>query len=148
MSAVENKRLVKAAFDAMAEADPRAFIDLFDDDMVWIITGQHKWSRRFEGKESINRDLAGPLFARFATPYRNRAERIIADEDGNVVVLAKGEVKTTSGHDYNNDYCFVLRMRDGKIVELREYMDSALAERALGDISWETPIVPTAQPVR
>jgi ketosteroid isomerase-like protein len=132
MSAAENKRLVEAAFDDLARADPMRFVELFDDDMVWIIMGQSAWSRRFEGKDSINRDLAGPLFSLFATPYRNIPERVIADDDGNVVVLAKGETRTKTGNDYNNDYCFVMRMRRGKIVELREYMDTALAERALG----------------
>ena len=134
MSAAENKRLVEAAFDDLARADPMRFVELFDDDMVWIIMGQSAWSRRFEGKDSINRDLAGPLFSLFATPYRNIPERVIADDDGNVVVLAKGETRTKTGNDYNNDYCFVMRMRRGKIVELREYMDTALAERALGAI--------------
>ena len=131
MTAAQNKALIKAAFDGLAEADPARFIDLFDDDMVWIVTGHSKWSRRFEGKESIDRDLVRPLFANFATPYRNIADRIIADDDGNVVVLARGAVKTTRGEDYNNDYCFIFRMRDGMIVEVREYMDSALAERVL-----------------
>lgn len=80
--------------------------------------------------EHRTRSRAAPV-REFATPYRNIAERIVADEDGNVVVLAKGKVGTTRGDDYNNDYCFVLRMEGGKIVELREYMDSALAERVL-----------------
>lgn len=31
----------------------------------------------------------------------------------------------------NNSYCFVIRMKDGKMVELREYMDTALAEARL-----------------
>lgn len=132
MSAAENKRLVKEAFDGLAEADPARFLDLFADDIVWIVTGSSAWSRRFEGKEAIQRDLVVPLFSLFATPYRNRAERIVADEEGNVVVLAKGEVMTKTGRDYNNDYCFVMRMEGGKIVEVREYMDSALAEAALG----------------
>lgn len=70
------------------------------------------------------------MFANFATPYRNVAEEIIAERD-RVVVLAHGEVKTVRGEDYNNDYCFVLRMRGGKIVELREYCDTALAQRVL-----------------
>jgi ketosteroid isomerase-like protein len=132
MSAAENKRLVREAFDGLAEADPTRFVELFADDMAWIITGQSKWSRRFDGKEAIQRDLVVPLFSLFATPYRNYAERIIADEEGNVVVLAKGEVRTKTGKDYNNDYCFVFRMEGGKIVEVREYMDSALAEATLG----------------
>ena len=62
------------------------------------------------------------------TAAENKA--IIAEDD-RVVVLARGEVKTVRGEDYNNSYCFVLTMRDGKIVELREYMDTALAEARL-----------------
>ena len=36
------------------------------------------------------------------------------------------------GKRYDNDYCFVFRMQDGKIVEVREYMDTILADAALG----------------
>lgn len=132
MSASRNKEIVGHAFDRLALADPGPFVAAMADDLVWIITGQSAWSRRFEGKAEVERDLVAPLFRLFATPYYNFAERIIADDDGNVVVLAKGEVTTTTGHAYNNDYCFVMQLRDGRIVEIREYMDTALAERALG----------------
>ena len=133
MTAAENKRIIQRVFDAAANADTQPFVDAMAEDVVWIVTGRSKWSRRFEGKEALVNDLVRPLFSRFATPYRNIAERIIADDEGNVVVLAKGEVRTKAGKDYNNDYCFVLRMKDGKIVEVREYMDSALAESVLGE---------------
>lgn len=126
----DNKRLLRAAFDRLAEADATAYLDLMADDFVWIIEGQSKWSTRFDGKAAVQRDLIPPLFANFATPYRNLAEEMIAEGD-RVVVLYRGEVKTVSGEDYNNSYCFVIRMRGGKMVELREYMDTALAERVL-----------------
>jgi uncharacterized protein len=132
LSADENRRLIRAAFDDLAKADAAAFLDLMADDFSWIVEGQSKWSMRFDGKEAVRRDLIRPLFANFATPYRNFAEEIIATSD-RVVVLCRGEVKTISGKDYNNSYCFVLRMRGGEMVELREYMDTALAEAALGD---------------
>jgi len=132
MTASQNKAIVQRAFDGLAQADPADFLAAMSDDLVWIITGNSEWSGRFEGKEAVQRDLIAPLFRLFATPYYNRAERIIADDEGNVVVLAKGEVRTRSGQDYNNDYCFVMQLRDERIVEIREYMDSALAARALG----------------
>jgi ketosteroid isomerase-like protein len=128
--ATHNKRIVSDAFDGLARADATAFLDLMTDDFVWIVEGQSKWSLRFDGKEAVQRDLIRPLFANFATPYRNLAEELIAEGD-RVVVLCRGEVKTRAGKDYNNSYCFVLRMRDGKMVELREYMDTALAEAVL-----------------
>lgn len=127
MSAEDNKRIVREAFDGLAHADAKAFLDLMADDFCWIIEGQSKWSTRFDGKAAVQRDLIPPLFANFATPYRNYADEIIAEGD-RVVVLCRGEVKTVRGEDYNNSYCFVIRMRDGKMVELREYMDTALAE--------------------
>jgi ketosteroid isomerase-like protein len=132
MTASRNKAIVQRAFDGLAQADPAEFLAAMSDDLVWIITGSSQWSGRFDGKEAVQRDLIAPLFRLFATPYHNHAERIIADDEGNVVVLAKGEVRTRSGQDYNNDYCFVMRLHEGRIVEIREYMDSALAERVLG----------------
>ena len=129
-SAAENKRIIAQAFDGLARADARAFIDAMADDIVWIIMGQSRLSRRYDGKAAIQNELVPALFANFATDYRNIPEEIIAEGD-RVVVLARGEVKTVRGEDYNNHYCFVMRMRDGKIVELREYMDTALAEARL-----------------
>ncbi len=129
-NAADNKRAVRHAFDGLAEADATAFLELMADDFSWIIEGRSKWSMRFDGKEAVQRKLIPPLFANFATPYRNFAEEIIAEDD-RVVVLCRGEVKTVAGEDYNNRYCFVIRMRSGKMVELREYMDTALAEAVL-----------------
>lgn len=116
MTAADNKRILRAAFDGLAEADATAFLDLMADDFCWIIEGQSKWSTRFEGKAAVQNELIPPLFANFATPYRNFAEEFIAEGD-RVVVLCRGEVKTVSGKDYNNSYCFVIRMREGKMVE-------------------------------
>lgn len=130
MTAADNKQLLRTAFDGLANADATAFLDLMADDFCWIIEGQSKWSMRFDGKAAVQRDLIPPLFANFATSYRNFAEEFIAEGD-RVVVLCRGEVKTVRGEDYNNSYCFVIRMKDGKMVELREYMDTALAEAVL-----------------
>ena len=130
MTPAENKRIIAEAFDGLSRADARAFLDSMADDLTWIIEGQSKFSRRYEGKAALQQELIPPLFANFATDYRNYAEEIIAEGDL-VVVLCRGEVKTVRGEDYNNSYCFVIRMREGKMVELREYMDTALAEARL-----------------
>jgi uncharacterized protein len=130
MSAAENKRIIAEAFDGLSRADPRALLEAMADDFTWIIEGQCRFSRRYEGKDAVQNELVPALFANFATDYRNHAEEIIAEAD-RVVVLARGEVRTVRGEDYNNSYCFVIRMRDGKMVELREYMDTALAEARL-----------------
>lgn len=130
MNGPDNKRIIEQAFEGLARANATAFLDAMADEITWIIMGQSRVSGRYEGKAAIQNKLVPTLFANFATDYRNYAEEIIADRD-RVVVLARGEVKTVRGEDYNNEYCFVFRMRDRQIVEVREYCDTALAEARL-----------------
>ena len=46
---------------------------------------------------------------------------------------------TPEGVRYDNDYCLVFRLEDGKIKEIREYCDSVLTEKALGPFP-QTPV--------
>jgi ketosteroid isomerase-like protein len=41
-------------------------------------------------------------------------------------------VRVADGRPYRNDYCLHYRIADGRIVELKEYMDTALCEDRLG----------------
>ena len=43
-----------------------------------------------------------------------------------VVVECRGSVTTKTGRPYNNRYCLVCLLKDGKIKELTEYMDTNL----------------------
>jgi uncharacterized protein len=72
------------------------------------------------------------LFETFATPYRFVIEEVIAEGE-RVVVLGRGQVTTKAGKDYNNSYCFVLRIADGRLLELREHLDTALVESVFGE---------------
>ena len=71
-----------------------------------------------------------PLFAQFADRYTSVAHRIIAD-DRHVVVECSGKVTTKSGKPYNNSYCRVCRIEDGRLRELTEYLDTELVATAL-----------------
>jgi len=74
------------------------------------------------------REIAAQLLVERA---RTIAHRFIADGD-HVVVEAKGDNLTRTGVRYDNDYCLVFRLENGKIKEVREYCDSVLTEKALG----------------
>jgi ketosteroid isomerase-like protein len=131
LSAHENKRLVAHAFEAMGRSDIAPLVDLMTDDFAWIVEGKSKFSRRFDGKSEVEEALLRPLFDTFATPYRFEIEEIIAEGD-RVVVLGRGQVRTKWGKDYDNHYCFVIRMANNRMVELREYLDTALVEAVFG----------------
>jgi uncharacterized protein len=136
MSAQANKKLIQDIFAAAGNPDPAArdrslFVASLADDVTWVVTGQYSWSRTFTGKASILRDLHGHVRSLLVDPARTIAERFIADGDI-VVVEARGNNFTKTGVRYDNEYCLVFRLENGRIMEIREYCDSVLTEKALG----------------
>jgi ketosteroid isomerase-like protein len=132
VSATDNKKLMENIYAGSANRDGALFIQSLADDVTWCVTGQNKWSRTFVGKQSVLNDLQGYFQSLLVQRSRTIAHRFIADGDY-VVVEARGDNLTKSGVRYNNEYCMVFRLTNGKIVEIREYCDSALVERALGE---------------
>ena len=131
MSVESNKSVIREAFEAMGRSDIGPLVALMTDDFAWIIEGQTRFSRRFDGKAAVKQDLLKPLFEAFATPYHFEIDDIVAEGE-RVVVLGRGSVRTKWGKDYNNSYCFVIRMAEGQMVDLREYLDTALVESVFG----------------
>jgi hypothetical protein len=89
-------------------------------------------SSTYRGKQAVRTELLQPLFARFADRYTNTAHRFIAEGDY-VVVECRGHVTTKTGVPYDNQDCYVIRMAEGRMKELTEYLDTELATNALGD---------------
>jgi ketosteroid isomerase-like protein len=136
MSAAANKQLIQEIFAAAGNPDPAVrdrslFVASLADDARWVVTGQYSWSRTFTGKQSILNDLHGHVRSLLVERAWTIAHRFIADGD-HVVVEAKGNNVTREGGRYDNDYCLVFRLENGKIKEVREYCDSVLTEKALG----------------
>jgi ketosteroid isomerase-like protein len=132
MDGAANKQLIRDVFEEMAGGTGQAFMDVLAQDVRWTVIGTSPWSRTYEGKPAIVAELMRPLFSQFADQYRARATRIVAEGDI-VVVEARGEVMTKSGQPYNQTYCYVLRLADGEVRELTEYLDTDLVNQVLQD---------------
>lgn len=126
-----NKALLQSIYAALADGDGAPFVAAMDEDFSWTIAGVSPWSRRWAGRDAVRGQLLQPLFQRFATRYRSRAQCFIADGE-HVVVQCQGEVQTHAGEAYNNHYCMVFRLHAGRLKEVTEYMDTDLACRVLG----------------
>lgn len=134
MSAADNKKLMQEIFARVAVGDGGLFVEHLADDVVMRVSGQYSWSRTFTGKQSVLRDLFGVVHERTTGARRTIPLRFIAEGDI-VVVEARGEMTARTGVAYNNEYCLIYRLRDGKIAEITEYQDSTLCERVLGPFS-------------
>jgi ketosteroid isomerase-like protein len=127
-----NKDIITAIFAETAKGNGRPYVEALADDVVWRTIGSTSWSGQFKGKETVMTEIFGHLREKFEGRNTCIPSRIHADGDY-VIVQANGANTLKSGAAYNNDYCFVIRMRDGKMAEITEYCDTALVESALGE---------------
>jgi ketosteroid isomerase-like protein len=130
MTPTENKTLVENIMQARSRRDHAPLIAAMADDFVWRIIGSTAWSGEYVCKTEVRERLLKPLHQQFAAPSSITASRILADGD-HVVVECQGDATTISGERYANTYCFVIRIAEGRLRELTEYMDTALVERVL-----------------
>ncbi|RYG28085.1 MAG: nuclear transport factor 2 family protein [Burkholderiales bacterium] len=127
-----NREIVTGIFDETAKGNGRPYADAMADDMEMRLIGSNSWSGSFHGKDTIIREIFAKLRDRFDGPNVCVPTRILVDGDF-VVVQARGKNRTKSGKAYENDYCFVIRMENGKMAALEEYCDTELVSSALGE---------------
>ncbi|MGC2698437.1 MAG: nuclear transport factor 2 family protein [Candidatus Angelobacter sp.] len=132
MTTSENKQLLQNIFAELAQGNSRPLVESMADDFRWTVTGSTKWSRSYDGKQTVLKELLAPLRSMIADRIKTTAHRFIAEGD-HVVVEARGNNTTKTGVPYNNTYCFVVRLGDGKLLEITEYMDTALVTSVLGN---------------
>jgi uncharacterized protein len=137
MTAIDNRSLIERIMEARSRRDPAPFIAAMADDFVWRISGSSAWSGEYVGKADVCERLLKPLYTQFVAPSSITPTRILADGDY-VVAQCHGDAATVSGERYANTYCFVIRMQDGQLREMTEYMDTALVERVLQPPPWQS----------
>lgn len=137
MSAAENKQLLKNIYDEMAKGNTNPFGDALADDIKWTLKGSTDWSKTYDGKDAVYKELIAPLFEKFADQYTTELVRMIAEDD-TVVVEFNGNVTTKTGKPYNNSYCYIFRIENGKIAEITEYFDTELVSKTI-DGKYEQP---------
>lgn len=131
MSTADNKAVVATAFEAFAQGDARPFLRLMTAEVEWEVVGSADWGRVYRGKKAVIEQLLAPLASQIeGGSVAITATSILGDAD-RVIVEGQGRSTTVRGEPYDNRYCFVLTMAEGRIVRLTEYMDSALVERRL-----------------
>ena len=69
MGAAENKQLLQRVFSELSKGNGKPFIESWADDFSWTIIGTTKWSKTYQGKQTVLKDLMEPLFSQFADRY-------------------------------------------------------------------------------
>lgn len=128
---MDNKAILTEIFAETAKGNGKPFVEAIADDTVWTIIGSSSWSRSYSGRADILTNLLSPLSAKLDGANVIVASRIIVS--GNIAAVeAKGANRTKAGEAYENSYCWIIRMADGKMAEITEYADTILMDSALG----------------
>ena len=131
MGIAANKQVVLDFYEAGARGDMDACFALLADDVKWTNIGSTKFSGTYIGKQAITENLLGPLFSQLKAGIESQIERLTAEGDF-VVAQTSGTAETMDGTPYNNTYCQVIRICDGQIADVKEYMDTALIDSVFG----------------
>jgi uncharacterized protein len=116
-----NKEKVQAFFTALNKADSVAIVDAYAEDGRCVTMGNTLISGSY-GKEQIRQYAAGVLQV-FPQGIRFTIQAMTAEGE-RVAVEAESEGMHVSGRLYSNQYHFLFRFREGKVVEFKEYMDT------------------------
>jgi ketosteroid isomerase-like protein len=129
MTIEDNVRTVKAFFAAMGEGDKQALLALSAEDIEWIVPGED-WPlagthRGHAGLANLLQTASKELETSFPVPpeYLAQGDRVL------VVGFAEGKTKAT-GKAWKDNWVFAITVRDGKLTNIREYIDTQALARA------------------
>ena len=129
MSIQENIQIVKDFFAAMGGGDRQGLLALSAEDIEWIIPGEG-WP--LAGTHRGHAGLADLLQKACAEMEISSPEppEFVAQGDRVLVVgFAKGKVKATN-RTFEDYFVFAITVRNGKLTNIREYVDTQALARA------------------
>ena len=131
MGAAENKQLIRDMFAELSKGNAQAFLGNMADNVRFTIIGTTKFSGTFNGKPELVNKVLTPLTSQLEGGLTITVDNLIAEGD-NVVMQGRGKSTTKAGKSYNNTYCQVFRIANGKVQEITEYLDTELVTAAFG----------------
>jgi ketosteroid isomerase-like protein len=129
MTPAENKKLIRDAFEAWGHGDGRVFFKLVADDVRWTVIGSTPISRTYNSKRDFRNALSS-MSEHLASELKVVLHDVIADGD-KVAVQFESHATGKNGSAYDQTYCWVLRMTDGKVREVTAYLDTEVLRKLL-----------------
>ena len=129
MSTQENVRIVKDLFAAMGRGDKQGLLALSAEDIEWIIPGEN-WplAGTHRGHAGLA-DLLQKASEMLEISYPEPPEFVAQGDRVLVVGFARGKVKATN-RTFEDHFVFAITVRNGKLTNIREYVDTQALARA------------------
>ena len=129
MSTQENVQIVKEAFAAIGRGDMQGVLALCAEDIEWIVPGED-WPlagtrRGHAGLADLFQTASETVETSFMEPreFVAQGDRVL------VVGFARGRIKATN-RAWEDHWIFAVTVRNGKLTNIREYIDTQALARA------------------
>ena len=128
MSTEKNVQTVKDFFAAIGRGDKEGLLALVAEDIEWVIPGED-WPlagthRGHAGLTSLLQKVSE------AVETSTEPREFVAQGDRVLVVgFATGRIKATN-RTFEDHWVFAITVRDGKVTNIREYIDTQALARA------------------
>ncbi len=131
MNISENKNLVSRFLSYFEQASVEGLLDLMSSEATWWVNGKpHLFAFAGLKSKAEMRPVFHELFAFFEDGLKMELKSMIGEGDI-VAVEARSNGVTKHEERYENEYHMSFRLRDGQIVEVREYTDPMHAVEVL-----------------
>lgn len=127
----EAKTVLRRYLDALTAGDLAAVADSFAEDATWSIHGTLPLSGTRQGRGAIMGFLASAVSLYRPGTQSFAFGEITAEADRAVLEWRIRGIAAVTGRNYDDTYCGAFRVRDGRITEVREYLDSLHAAEVL-----------------
>jgi ketosteroid isomerase-like protein len=129
VSTQENVKIVKDFFAALGHRDKQGLLALSADDIEWIVPGQD-WPlagthRGHAGLENLLQKANDTV----ETSYPKPPEFVAQGDRVLMIGVATGRIKPTN-RTFTDDWVFAITVRNGKVTNIREYIDTQALARA------------------
>ena len=119
---------VRNIFKGLETGDGAAFFEQVADDVDWTVMGTHPLAGRYPSKQAFIAGTFAKLGQVLPQGAQLHVENVIVQDDEAVVEL-HSLATAKNGMRFDNRYCWVVYFRDGVIVRVRAYLDSAMVAR-------------------
>ncbi|SRR5258708_772906 len=128
MTIQENVQTVKDFFAAVGRGETQGLLALSVEDIEWIIPGE-KWP--LAGTHRGQAGLADLLqrASEMEISYPEPPEFVAQGDRVLMVGFARGKVKATN-RMFEDHFAFAITVRNGKVTNIREYIDTQALARA------------------
>jgi hypothetical protein len=117
-------------FETLSTGDLAALAGLLHEDMSWEpMVRDIPGASRHEGRDKVINELLAPVRGVFRPgDPKVHVDAIVSDGD-RVMAETRATGERADGKPYSNRYAWAFELRDGKILKVREYMDSLYVAR-------------------